>query len=163
MSWLSQGLKALGGAVKPIARGALQLAGGPITSALVGTAAGMLTRGGGGTPRLGAGPQIPQIFTGARPGLDFGDVGDFIRRVAPGGATGRGRVAMDSGGHCPRGYHPAKDGRGCVRNRKMNFTNSRATGRAVRRIAGAEKQYKKIFRIMNPGKKGRPVIRKRGR
>lgn len=63
---------------------------------------------------------------------------------ARGRGRGRGRVQMVNG-QCPAGYHPAKDGKGCVRNRHMNFGNGRATSRAIRRLRGAEKQFRHVF------------------
>lgn len=127
------------------------IAGNPLLKALPGgalvtTAVGMAFSGGGGKR------STPGTFTGSRPGLDFGDVGDFIKRVAPGGATGRGRVAPDAQtGRCPQGYHPAKDGRGCVRNRRTNVANPRALSRALRRAEGFEKLARRTVTALHRG------------
>jgi hypothetical protein len=86
--------------------------------------------------------------SGTKPGLDFGDVSQFIKRALPGGAHGRKRVSMVDG-RCPSGYHPCKDGQDCCKNRHVNPSNGRATARAVRRIRRAEKQYKKVFSILH--------------
>lgn len=127
------------------------IAGNPILKALPGGALVSTAVGLAMAPRGGK-RSTPATFTGGRPGLDFGDVGDFIRRVAPGGATGRGRVAPDSQtGRCPQGYHPAKDGRGCVRNRRTNVANPRALARALRRAEGFEKLARRTVTALHRG------------
>ena len=68
-------------------------------------------------------------------------------------------------GQCPPGFHLNKQ-RGqfgeartyCVRNRRMNVTNSRAAMRAIRRIKGARKVLQKIERML-PKTKGRSTPR----
>lgn len=90
---------------------------------------------------------------GGFPGFGFGPKGLT-------GGKGRGRVSANSDGTCPSGYHRAKTGTGCVRNRHMNFGNGRATGRAIRRIRGAEKQYSHIFHMTHK-KTGVRIKRKR--
>ena len=57
-----------------------------------------------------------------------------------------------TGSPCGSGYHLDKQTRSrCVRNRKMNYSNIRATKRAVRRIKGAEKVFRQILQVQ--GKK----------
>ena len=54
---------------------------------------------------------------------------------------GFGNNASPTSGGCPAGYHPAKDGSGrCVRNRRVNYANGRAAGRAAKRLKGTVKQ-----------------------
>lgn len=85
----------------------------------------------------------------------------FTAAAPPFGAHGFGGKRMAPvNGRCPSGYHPAKDGRGCVRNRHMNFGNGRATARSIRRIRGAEKQFSHIF-SMTHRKTGVRIKRKR--
>lgn len=118
------------------------------------TALGLFGGGGGSKP--------PGTFTGSGPGLDFGDVGDLVRRMVPGGATGRGRVAPAANGRCPSGFHPARDGRGCVKNRRMNPANGRAIRRAVRRLKSAEKTFRKVLQVQGKhAGKIKPKARKR--
>ncbi len=51
-------------------------------------------------------------------------------------------------GCCPPGYHLAKDGSGrCVRNRRTNPANPRALRRAIRRVQGFEKLFKRSFSV----------------
>lgn len=157
MSLLSKLGRNVGNALRRAAPVALGLATGGTGTALIAAASALGPRG----RRAGPG-QLP-VFTGSRPGLDLGDIPDFIRRVAPGGASGRGRVSPDANGRCPQGYHPAKDGRGCVRNRSMNPMNHRAARRAIRRIRSGEKQYKKIFSIMHKQSAGKVMPRRKGR
>lgn len=145
----------LGGALGKVVGRVASVGGGLLGGGIGGTiASGLIGRAFGGA-RPGAGsPIAPKIFTGSGPGLDFGDIGATVRRLVPGGSKGGGRVAMQDG-RCPRGYHPAKDGRGCVRNRRMNPANGRAIARSVRRIKMGEKQYRQIFTILHknaPGK-----------
>ena len=100
------------------------------------------------------------VYTGTRPGIDFGDIGQFIKRALPGGAHGKRRVSMVDG-RCPSGYHPCKDGQDCCRNRRMNPANGRAIGRAVSRVRKAEKQYRKVFSILHKKAAGKILPKKR--
>lgn len=96
----------------------------------------------------------PARHTGTGPGFDFGDIADLARRIAPGGARGRGRVSPDpQTGRCPVGYHPAKDGNGCVRNRRTNVGNARALARALRRAEGFEKLARRTVNALRSGPK----------
>ena len=145
--------------------------GGFITGGPIGAVTGAITgsRGSQQNP-MGTGTQFPQSMPSP-----FGPVQGFINKLNPfqpggfpgfgplagfgSGARGRGRVDPING-RCPQGYHPAKDGKGCVRNRHMNFGNGRATSRSIRRIRGAEKQYSRIFH-MTHRKTGVRIKRKR--
>lgn len=159
MSMLTKALRATG-LNKPgklVAKAATRAI--PGAGLVIGGAQAVLSLAGGG----GSKPKPPATFTGSRPGLDFGDIGDFARRLTPGGATGRGRVAADPNtGRCPQGYHMAKDGRGCVRNRRMNAANGRAIARATRRLRSAEKMFRRILQVQGkPTGKIKPKGRKR--
>lgn len=61
-------------------------------------------------------------------------------------------------GGCPSGYHPAKDGSGrCVRNRRVNYANGRAAGRAATRLKGTIKQLSRYASAV-----GKKVVRTGG-
>lgn len=138
----SGGLKRLVGRAAPVIGGAVA---GPFG------AIGARALLGGGSPVLKG---APSRHTGNRPGLDIGDVSDFVRRLTPGGARGRGRVSPDpQTGKCPVGYHPAKDGNGCVRNRRTNVGNARALARALRRAEGFEKLARRTVNALRSGPK----------
>lgn len=157
------GLNKPGKALVSVAKNVLPVAipGGAIVRTAVGAASAAsavrsLTGGGGGGGGYG-----PQVFTGSGPGPDFGDLADLVRRVVPGGRTGRGRVAMVNG-QCPRGYHPDKKTRTyCVRNRRMNPMNGRAAMRAARRLRGGEKMLRQVYTLLHKKSPGK-VIPKRG-
>lgn len=118
--------------------------------AAIGAGLSLLGSSGRGRP----GGAAPRRHTGSGPGIDFGDVTDLIRRVAPGGARGRGRVSPDSQtGKCPVGYHPAKDGNGCVKNRSMNPLNPRALRKALRRAESFEKIARRTVNGLRSGPK----------
>ena len=153
VSWLSSGLKAIGNLAKPVIAGRV---GGVVAGALggpIGMAAGSLVAGAISRPRTTAGSVVPSpvtppvLYGGSRPGLDPMDIltlGFGPKKIAPG-----------AGGQCPRGYHVSKKTGRCVRNRKMNYANGRAIQRAVRRVKGAEKMFRKVFTINHrqaPGK-----------
>lgn len=162
MSWLSSGLKAIGGLVKPVVGGKIGTVLGGAIAGPAGAAIGGLIGSTASRPRAGTSiipsPATPPslyapgtTYKGWKPGLDIGDVLSL----------GFGPTKMTGGG-CPRGYHPSKRTGKCVRNRRMNYGNGRATKRAIRRIKGAEKQYRQIFTITH-AKSGVKIKAKRRR
>lgn len=143
--------------------------GGFITGGPIGAVTGAITGS-----RGFSNPQQPTTFPQSLPGPSNPIAGiiNKLNPFQPGGFPGFGPLAgLGSGGKkgrvqpingmCPRGYHPAKDGKGCVRNRSMNFGNGRATGRAIRRVYGAERQFRRIFSITHPRKGAVRIKRKR--
>lgn len=81
----------------------------------------------------------------------------------PGFGPYAGAGAQGQGGTCPPGYHLDKATRSrCVRNRSTNFSNGKANRRAIGRLKGAERQAKKIFRVLGR-QTGRVVPRTKGR
>lgn len=145
MSKLSSLIKKNRGGLLRAAGGLARLAPG---GAVVGAGLSLL----GGSGSRSGGNRAPARHTGTGPGIDFGDVGDLIRRIAPGGARGRGRVSPDpQTGRCPVGYHPAKDGNGCVKNRRTNVANPRALARALRRAEGFERLARRTVTALHRG------------
>ena len=138
--------------------------GGFLTGGPVGAVTGAITGSRGFTN-----PQQPTTFPQSlgdrlNPFTGFGSPGGFFGNPFTGKPLigGKGKRRVDPiNGRCPQGYHPAKDGKGCVRNRHMNFGNGRATSRAIRRIHGAEKQFSHIFHMTH--RKTGVQIRKRRR
>jgi len=127
------------------------LTGGPIGGVL-GAIGGISAKPGASVATAPFGGPLGTAVQGAT--QFFNNVGGptqpFRANAPPFGAHGFGgkRVAPVNG-KCPSGYHPAKDGRGCVRNRHMNYGNGRATARSIRRIRGAEKQFRHVFTILH--------------
>lgn len=89
-------------------------------------------------------------------------------------ATGprRGRTAPGPNGECPKGYHLNKsktsDGLAartvCVRNRRINFANGRAAGRAGRRLKGTVRLLRKSFTLVAAkAPKGKWIPKGRGK
>jgi len=126
MSWLSQGLSALG-----IGKGVQQAA-----------LTGMATTFGG--PGLGA--VVSAATAAAKAGSPFAGV------VKPGGSQFINQtfgLGPTTGGMVPRGYHISKRTGKIVRNRHMNFANGRAIRRATRRLKGAEKMFRKVLTVQH--------------
>jgi hypothetical protein len=66
-----------------------------------------------------------------------------------------GPVSTASSDGTARGYHLDKKTHSYqVRNRRMNWANSRALGRAERRIHSAVRHFSKYIRWVHPGRKG---------
>lgn len=145
--------------------------GGLLTGGPIGAVTGAIT---GSRSNPFAGPTTPTTFPESA-GPSFFGPGGIFNPFQPGGFPGipgvkglvntltgnkRGRVAPING-RCPQGYHPCKKGGNCCRNRHMNFGNGRATSRSIRRIKGAERQFKHIFSITHPHKGGVRLKRKR--
>lgn len=138
------------------ASGVSRLSIGNILGGIAGAAGGFLTGGIGGAITGGV-----QGFTGGpkpKPGIGIQMGGTFIgMQYTPQNGKG-GACGM-------RGYHlDKKTHMRWVKNRHMNFGNGRANSRAIRRLHGAERQLKRIFRVMH-GKKVKvlPKARARGR
>jgi hypothetical protein len=84
---------------------------------------------------------------------------------------GKGRVQPVEG-QCPKGFHlnkhrsfdglPARSF--CTRNRRVNFANGRAAGRAGRRLRGTVKLLKKSFTLVTAKPpKGKFIVKRKGR
>lgn len=174
MSWLSSIGKTIANVAGTGIKGGVQLFSGNPVGAVTTLAGGIgkqfgILKGGSSAAGTSSLPSVPRFpgFAGPSSGMVAKPQGYSGGPIPPGpslrGSSGRGRVGMTAEGKCPSGYHPAKDGNGCVRNRHMNFGNGRATGRAIRRIHGAEKQFRHIFHMTHPGKKGGRVAFSRKR
>lgn len=99
---------------------------------------------------MGSLPMLPipdSVITTSGAGINF---------ATPSASAGTTQTAYYSpaagiAGACQRGFHVAKDGSRCVKNRRMNPLNPRAASKAVRRLAGfqratsaVEKQLRKM-------------------
>lgn len=91
-------------------------------------------------PRSPSLPVAPPRFTGgatpriSRPAFPVPGFQGAAQRLIPGGASGYGCAP---GSACGPGFHLDKtEGVKCVRNRRTNYTNSRALSRATKRLDG---------------------------
>lgn len=104
--------------------------------------------------------QGPTVMT---PGGTIATLGS-IRLPGGLGLTLPGFGPQDSGTGCPAGYHPAKDGSGrCVRNRRINYANGRAAGRAATRLKGTVKQLSRYANAIGKKVVSRGATQKRGK
>lgn len=123
---------------------------------------------------IGRGQGIGNQETRFRPGAGgiFEDqlrARQFASQVS--GGNGSTAVALAAGNECPRGFHPNKstyrlvtsgelvpEGSRCVRNRRRNPDNGRASLRAARRLLARQKHAKTIddaLRSLAPRKSSR--------
>lgn len=151
--------------LKKVAKKAVKAAVGFATGGVGGAAASLLPRGRPAAKPFDApGIQLPGGLTfdlpfSGRPGAGFMRTG------------GAGRVQPVEG-QCPKGFHlnkhkshdglPARSF--CVRNRRVNFANGRAAGRAGRRLRGTVKLLKKSFTLVAAKPpKGKFIVKRKGR
>jgi hypothetical protein len=157
------GIKSL---LKKAAKGAVKAAAGFAVGGPLGAAASLLPikKSQAAQPFNQPGIQLPggisfDLPFSGRPGAGFMRTG------------GAGRVQPVEG-QCPKGFHlnkhkshdglPARSF--CTRNRRVNFANGRAAGRAGRRLRGTVKMLKRSFTLVTAKPpKGKFIVRKKGR
>lgn len=157
------GLKSL---LKKAAKSAVKVAAGFAAGGPVGAAAAALLPGKRAAPQAFDPPGI-QLPGGWSLDLPFsGRAGYGVMRTG-----GAGRVQPVEG-QCPKGFHLNKhkshDGLQarsfCTRNRRVNFANGRAAGRAGRRLRGTVKLLKKSFTLVTAkAPKGKFIVKRKGR
>jgi hypothetical protein len=124
-----------------------------------------------------AGPLTPNILppmpgmalTPNSAGVVIGPGGQILSPgLTPVSAVGAAKLGMTQGGTGLKGYHPLKTwsysrrngqlyapGSKYVKNRRMNWANGKAMGRAERRINSFVKHAARYIRMVHPSKGGR--------